>query len=82
MSDEELEQALNGSAAAPRTTRPLRSAHGMEVAYTTAYAMRYLGETYGTAKIIAVLKGNDDGATTEAPSASSPSASSPAASTT
>lgn len=43
------------------------SAQGMEVAYTTAaYAMRYLGETYGTAKIIAVLKGYGDGATTEA----------------
>lgn len=42
------------------------SAQGMEVAYTTAaYAMRYLGETYGTARIIAVLKGYGDGATTE-----------------
>lgn len=42
------------------------SAQGMEIAYTTAaYAMRYLGETYGTPKIIAVLKGYADGATTE-----------------
>lgn len=43
------------------------SAQGMEVAYTTAaYAMRYLGETYGLPKLILMLKGYGEGATTEA----------------
>jgi tetratricopeptide (TPR) repeat protein len=37
----------------------------MEVAYmTAAYAMRYLGETYGRAKIIAVLRGYGEGKAT------------------
>ncbi len=43
------------------------SAQGMEVAYTTAaYAVRYLGQTYGTPRLIAILKGYGEGATTEA----------------
>lgn len=43
------------------------SAQGMEIAYTTAaYAMRYLGETYGLPKLIPILKGYGEGATTEA----------------
>lgn len=42
------------------------SAQAMEVAYTTAaYAVRYLGQTYGTERLIAVLKGYGEGATTE-----------------
>lgn len=43
------------------------SAQMMEVAYTTAaYAMRYLGETYGLPKLVAVLKGYGDGDSTDA----------------
>lgn len=39
----------------------------MEVAYATAaWAMRYLGETYGLPKLMLVLKGYSTGATTEA----------------
>ncbi len=39
----------------------------MEVAYATAaWAMRYLGETYGLPKLMLVLKGYATGATTEA----------------
>ncbi|HEY8375042.1 MAG TPA: tetratricopeptide repeat protein [Nannocystis sp.] len=42
------------------------SAQAMEVAYTTAaYAVRYLGETYGLPRLIAILKGYGDGLTTE-----------------
>jgi len=38
----------------------------MEVAYVTAaYAIRYLGQTYGLAKLIAILEGYRSGATTE-----------------
>jgi tetratricopeptide (TPR) repeat protein len=43
------------------------SAQAMEVAYTTAaYAVRYLGQTYGLPRLIAMLKGYGEGATTEA----------------
>ncbi|PCC71415.1 Tetratricopeptide repeat-containing protein [Nannocystis exedens] len=43
------------------------SAQAMEVAYTTAaYAVRYLGETYGLPRLIAMLKGYGEGGTTEA----------------
>lgn len=46
-----------------RATSPVM----MEVAYATAaWAMRYLGETYGLPKLILVLKGYASGATTEA----------------
>ncbi len=42
------------------------SALGMEVAYaTSAYALRYLGETYGHAKLRAILVGYASGASTE-----------------
>ncbi|MCB9570266.1 MAG: hypothetical protein H6710_24150 [Myxococcales bacterium] len=42
------------------------SALGMEVAYASAaYALRYLGETYGHDKIKAILKGYASGASTE-----------------
>ena len=42
------------------------SALGMEVAYASAaYALRYLGETYGHAKIQAILVGYASGASTE-----------------
>ncbi|MEZ4382902.1 MAG: hypothetical protein R3A79_16320 [Nannocystaceae bacterium] len=42
------------------------SALGMEVAYaSSAYAIRYLGETYGHAKLEAILKGYATGAATE-----------------
>ncbi|MCA9657948.1 MAG: hypothetical protein KC486_06360, partial [Myxococcales bacterium] len=42
------------------------SALGMEVAYaSSAYAIRYLGETYGHAKLQAILKGYAAGASTE-----------------
>jgi len=45
-----------------RATSPVM----MEVAYATAaWAMRYLGETHGLPKLIAVLKGYASGATTE-----------------
>lgn len=46
-----------------RATSPVM----MEVAYSTAaWAMRYLGETYGLPKLMLVLKGYATGATTEA----------------
>ncbi len=42
------------------------SARGMEVAYaSSAYALRYLGETYGHAKIREILVGYASGASTE-----------------
>ena len=43
------------------------SPQAMEIAYTTsAYAVRYLGQTYGLPRLIAVLKGYGEGDTTEA----------------
>ncbi len=46
-----------------RATSPVM----MEVAYaTSAWAMRYLGETYGLPRILQVLRGYASGATTEA----------------